>query len=59
MPSGPSSEFFYGYLERRHPQMLTEIREQEGDQRRAARPVAKAISECKTEFVAAKGIKAA
>src|SRR5215471_4434059 len=51
--------FLYSYLERRSPQILTEIR----DKREIADPMretlAKAITDARTEFVAAKGIKAA
>jgi F-type H+-transporting ATPase subunit alpha len=55
----PFEEFFFGWLERRHPQILTEIRDKKeiGDRLREA--LAQAVGECKTEFVAAKGIKAA
>jgi F-type H+-transporting ATPase subunit alpha len=52
-------EFFYGWLERRHPQILAEIRDKReiGDGLREQ--LTQAIGECKAEFVAAKGIKAA
>jgi len=52
-------EFFYGYLERRHPQMLAEIRDKKEISDSLRDQLAKAIGECKTEFTAAKGIKAA
>ena len=52
-------EFFYGYLERRHPQMLAEIRDKKEISDTLRDQLAKAIGECKTEFAAAKGIKAA
>jgi F-type H+-transporting ATPase subunit alpha len=52
-------EFFYGYLERRHPQMLAEIKDKKEISDSLRDQLAKAIGECKTEFVAAKGIKAA
>ena len=52
-------EFFYGYLERRHPQMLAEIRDKKEISDALRDQLAKAIGECKTEFTAAKGIKAA
>jgi F-type H+/Na+-transporting ATPase subunit alpha len=52
-------EFFYGYLERRHPQMLAEIRDKKEISDTLRDQLAKAIGECKTEFTAAKGIKAA
>jgi F-type H+/Na+-transporting ATPase subunit alpha len=52
-------EFFYGYLERRHPQMLAEIRDKKEISDTLRDQLTKAIGECKTEFAAAKGIKAA
>jgi len=52
-------EFFYGYLERRHPQMLAEIKDKKEISDSLRDQLAKAIGECKTEFIAAKGIKAA
>jgi F-type H+-transporting ATPase subunit alpha len=52
-------EFFYGYLERRHPQMLAEIRDKKEISDSLRDQLANAIGDCKTEFAAAKGIKAA
>jgi len=51
--------FFYGWLERKHPQMLGEIRDKRelSDSMREA--LTGAINDAKTEFIAAKGIKAA
>jgi F-type H+/Na+-transporting ATPase subunit alpha len=55
----PFEEFFYGFLERRSPQILAEIRDKKeiSDALRGA--LTQAIGEAKAEFVAAKGIKAA
>jgi F-type H+-transporting ATPase subunit alpha len=51
--------FFYGWLERKHPQILSEIRDKReiGDTLREQ--LTNAVSDGKTEFMAAKGIKAA
>jgi F0F1-type ATP synthase alpha subunit len=51
--------FFFGWLERKAPQMLGEIRDKKelSDTQRDA--LAQAVLEAKTEFMAAKGIKAA
>jgi F-type H+-transporting ATPase subunit alpha len=51
--------FFYGYLERRAPQILTEIRDKKEISDALRDQLMKATAECKTEFLAAKGIKAA
>jgi F-type H+-transporting ATPase subunit alpha len=55
----PFEEFFYGFLERRSPQILAEIRDKKeiSDALRGA--LTQAIGEAKAEFVAAKGVKAA
>jgi F-type H+-transporting ATPase subunit alpha len=55
----PFEDFFFGWLERRGAQILTEIRDKKelSDTQREA--LAKAIAEAKTEFAAARGIKAA
>jgi F-type H+/Na+-transporting ATPase subunit alpha len=55
----PFEEFFYGFLERRSPQILAEIRDKKeiSDALRGA--LTQAIGEAKAEFVAGKGIKAA
>jgi F-type H+-transporting ATPase subunit alpha len=52
-------EFFYGYLERRAPQILTEIRDKKEISDTLREQLTKATADCKTEFVASKGIKAA
>jgi F-type H+/Na+-transporting ATPase subunit alpha len=51
--------FFYGWLERKNPEMLTEIRDKKelSDSLRDA--LTTAVGEAKSEFSAAKGIKAA
>jgi len=46
-------------LERRAPQILTEIRDKKEISDSLRETVAKAITDARTEFVAAKGIKAA
>jgi F-type H+/Na+-transporting ATPase subunit alpha len=51
--------FFYGWLERKHPQMLGEIRDKKEISDALREQVAKAVTDAKTEFMAAKGIKAA
>src|SRR5574341_1383265 len=50
---------FYGWLERKAPQILTEIRDKKeiGDALRER--MTQAVTEAKTEFVAARGVKAA
>ena len=53
-------EFFYGWLERRQPQILGEIRDKKELSDAAARArCTKAVDDAKTEFIAAQGIKAA
>jgi F-type H+-transporting ATPase subunit alpha len=52
-------EFFYGYLERRAPQILAEIRDKKEITDAARDQLTKATADAKTEFLAAKGIKAA
>jgi F-type H+/Na+-transporting ATPase subunit alpha len=51
--------FFYGWLERKHAPILAEIREKKeiGDTLREQ--LTRAVNDAKTEFMAAKGIKAA
>jgi F-type H+-transporting ATPase subunit alpha len=51
--------FFYGWLERKHPQMLGDIRDKRelSDTMRDA--LTRAVTDAKAEFIAAKGIKAA
>ena len=51
--------FLYGYLERRAPQVVTEIRDKKEISDTLRESLTKAISDARTEFVAAKGIKAA
>jgi F-type H+-transporting ATPase subunit alpha len=51
--------FFYAWLERRAPQILTEIRDRKELSDALRDTLTKAVAEAKTEFVAAKGIKAA
>jgi F-type H+-transporting ATPase subunit alpha len=51
--------FFYGWLERKHPQMLGEIRDKKELTDSMREALTAAIVEAKTEFMAAKGIKAA
>jgi F-type H+/Na+-transporting ATPase subunit alpha len=51
--------FFYGWLERKHPQMLGEIRDKKELSDAMREALTAAITDAKTEFVAAKGIKAA
>ncbi|MGH7306078.1 MAG: F0F1 ATP synthase subunit alpha, partial [Candidatus Rokuibacteriota bacterium] len=51
--------FLYAHLERRAPQILTEIRDKKEISDALRETVAKAIADARTEFVAAKGIKAA
>ena len=52
-------EFFYGWLERKQAQMLTEIRDKKEVSDTLRDALTKAINDAKTEFMAAKGIKAA
>ncbi len=51
--------FFFGWLERKQGQMLGEIRDKKelSDSMREA--LTKAVTDAKSEFMAAKGIKAA
>ena len=51
--------FLYSYLERRSPQILTEIREKKEIADAMRETLAKAVTDARTEFIAAKGIKAA
>jgi F-type H+-transporting ATPase subunit alpha len=51
--------FFYGWLERKHPQMLGEIRDKKELSDTMREALSGAITDGKTEFMAAKGIKAA
>jgi len=51
--------FLYAHLERRAPQILTDIRDKKEISDALRETLAKAITDARTEFVAAKGIKAA
>ena len=51
--------FFYAWLERRAPQILTEIRDRKEISDALRDTLTKAVTDAKTEFAAAKGIKAA
>jgi F-type H+/Na+-transporting ATPase subunit alpha len=52
-------DFFYGWLERRQPQILAEIRDKKELPDAAREALTKAVSDAKAEFMAAEGIKAA
>ncbi len=52
-------EFFYGWLERRQPQILAEIRDRKEISASLQDALTRAVGEAKTEFAAARGIKAA
>ena len=52
-------EFLYGWLDRRHPQMLGEIRDKKELSDAAREGIAGAVTDAKAEFMAAQGIKAA
>jgi len=51
--------FFHAWLERRAPQILNEIRDRKELSDAMRETLTKAVNDAKTEFVAAKGIKAA
>jgi F-type H+-transporting ATPase subunit alpha len=51
--------FFYGWIERKQPQILTEIRDKKELSDALRETLTKAVNDAKAEFVAAKGIKAA
>jgi F-type H+-transporting ATPase subunit alpha len=52
-------EFFLGWLERRHPEVLREIRDKKEISPALHDTLVKAVQEAKGEFLAARGIKAA
>ncbi|MBI4594269.1 MAG: F0F1 ATP synthase subunit alpha [Candidatus Rokubacteria bacterium] len=52
-------EFFYGWLERKAPQLLGEIRDKKELSDALRETLARAVTDAKAEFMAAKGIKAA
>jgi F-type H+-transporting ATPase subunit alpha len=51
--------FFYGWLERKQPQILTEIRDKKEISDTLRDTLVKSITDAKAEFMATKGIKAA
>ncbi|HEU5322466.1 MAG TPA: F0F1 ATP synthase subunit alpha [Methylomirabilota bacterium] len=51
--------FFHGWVERKQPQIFTELREKREISDTLREVLTKAVSEAKAEFAAAKGIKAA
>ena len=51
--------FFYGWLERKKPEILAEIRDKREISDTLREALTKAVGDAKAEFVAAKGIKAA
>ena len=51
--------FFYGSIERKKPEIFAEIRDKKEISDALRETLVKAISDAKTEFTAAKGIKAA
>jgi F-type H+/Na+-transporting ATPase subunit alpha len=51
--------FFYGWLERKHAPIFTEIRDKKEISDALREQLTKAVNDAKTEFMAAKGIKAA
>jgi len=55
----PFEEFLFGFIERRQPQILTEVKDKKEISDTLRETLTKAINEAKAEFVAAKGIKAA
>jgi F0F1-type ATP synthase alpha subunit len=50
---------FYGWLERKAPQLLGEIRDKKELSDAMRETLAKAVNDAKAEFAAARGIKAA
>jgi len=52
-------EFFYGWLERSRPEILSEIRDKKELSDALRDTLTGAVSDAKAAFVAAKGIKAA
>ncbi|MBI3629675.1 MAG: F0F1 ATP synthase subunit alpha, partial [Candidatus Rokubacteria bacterium] len=52
-------EFLYGWVERKHPEVFTEIRDKKELSDTLRETLTKLVSDAKAEFVAAKGVKAA
>src|SRR5215813_3544659 len=55
----PFEDFFYGWLERRNPTVLADIRDKKEVSDATRDALTKAVNDAKTEFIASKGIKAA
>jgi F-type H+-transporting ATPase subunit alpha len=55
----PFEEFFFGWLERKQPQILAEIRDKKEMSDTLREALGKAVQEAKREFTATKGIQAA
>jgi F-type H+/Na+-transporting ATPase subunit alpha len=55
----PFEDFFYGWLDRKHAQVLAEIRDKREISDAVRETLTKAVTDAKVEFMAAKGIKAA
>jgi F-type H+-transporting ATPase subunit alpha len=55
----PFEDFFYGWLDRKHAQVLAEIRDKREISDAVLETLTKAVTDAKVEFMAAKGIKAA
>jgi F-type H+-transporting ATPase subunit alpha len=55
----PFEEFFYGWIERRHPQIVAEIRDKKEIADATREALTKAVTDAKAEFTAAQGVKAA
>ncbi|MGH7352957.1 MAG: F0F1 ATP synthase subunit alpha [Candidatus Rokuibacteriota bacterium] len=55
----PFEEFFHAWMERKQGQVLAEIRDKQEISDALRGTLTKAVTDCKAEFVAAKGIKAA
>jgi F0F1-type ATP synthase alpha subunit len=55
----PFEEFFFGWLERKQPQVLSEIRDKKEMSDTLREALVKAVADAKREFTATKGIQAA